>query len=299
MSKQLLVLVTGVLAAMLVCGSAFADGQFGPESDILGFKLSMSQKQAKDYYIANYKGNSFATIPINLTTEFYKTDTVAGFMFDINKSKNNKNVIDRVQITYNPNSGSKDIFAVYRYTKFISSYTAFPHGNSPEVKGTLVLKKVVLDSLIKKYGEPALILPGSVLTDTAYIWAVDKNTVNKVNRNNTYVCINHNYFYETPYDYVPIKNAANSAASNFINTINLMRNQYEQCGMILRVDLHSTNAAQSSSQDYPYMESMSENLIDLTKGTLEITNFANSFSTAANAAKEERLQQDSKNKPSL
>lgn len=296
MFQRLLALITCILAAMFTYGLASADGQFGPESDILGFKLSMSQKQAKDYFTTHYKGSSFTMLPVELIDENYQAKSVAGFAFKDKKTN------DRIAVMFNPNKGTDDVFAISRHTRFISQIT-LDQNNNPHVKGTLVLKQVVLDSLIKKYGEPTRVIrdPNNTRFEK-YVWSIDQ--YDAISNN---VCETDSgksgYFSEPFTDDSDFKDIVQNVSQNFVNTINgYPANSiklYEKCGVILSVVFWLRDISTTPSSHPPYIETLSEDLIDLTKGAHEFGKFGNDFYNGSHAAKEGKLRQNSTNRPNL
>lgn len=295
MNKKYFVYVVLILVNVIVCRSALADEKLENDTDILGFKLSMTQKQAKDYFTHNYKKKPTAMIQIDLKSpDNFKTKILAGFVADI---KNNKNELDRIAVLFNPNKNSNDIFAISRYTKFMSGYSITKSGNT--VDGTLMLKTVLLDSLIKKYGEP-MIKPDVFTKNEVYIWALNQDSF--YDSNNNSACNQYNYFYELPPESGDLKYAVSSISNNFVSSINLplkLIKSHGHCGVILAVEISTANIWPEAGYDYRYVGSMYENLINVTKGTKEIEQFINVFSAGANMAEKEKHEQDSKNKPKL
>jgi hypothetical protein len=276
---------------MFVCQPSFAEGQFGPTSEILGLALSMSQNQAKDYVNTTYKSSPFAMFPVKISSNGYEQKAVAGFVFELKGDAANGRR-DVTSVMFNPNKDSTDIFAISRYVEFFSEATTDPSGK-PKVNGTLVLKQVVLDSLIAKYGKPNKVVPEGHYEE--YIWgstaANNRACVLPASNRTSYL----NEFFFDNYD---VDTLASNANQKFISAINSPSIKlYANCGLVLRVNFGLSDASSFPTRNPPYIQTMSEALIDLSKGTLEFEKFSKDFFAAAAATKNSRLLQDSNTKP--
>ena len=124
--------------------NASADELLEPESDILGFKLSMTQKQAKDYAKTKFKGRPFLMVPVKVASSDYAKDSVLGFFLEVKSRHTDDPVLMRqgvemVRVAFNPNN-SNDIYAVSRFVNF--------------GENSRVTTETLVNSLTAKYGKP-------------------------------------------------------------------------------------------------------------------------------------------------
>jgi hypothetical protein len=270
-----------------------------PNSDILGLNLTMSQDQAKDYVSTSYKGSPIKAIVAQLQAADYSQDVVAGFVFDATLDGTGKGNTDRVAVIFNPSKGASDIFAISRHVQYVSQVT-IDDSQRYHADGTLILKQVLLDSLVKKYGPPIKTDPG-FLPGTQYIWASGARAVGRSN------CVigsgnRSSYYFEPFYSDGSADSAADAAGSQFVTSLNNLQSSatggYGKCGVILRVnlDLLRMDNNQDSAE---YVKAMSEEIIDLSKGDTEMRAFAKAFFSAASKATSVRVGQDAKNAPKL
>lgn len=254
------------LAAIMVGEPAYANGQFGPESDILGFKLSMSQNQAKNYAKTNFKGRPFAILPVNIATNDYKKDSVAGFLLEVKSCHSSDPVliqdgVERVQILFNPNNNSSDIFAIFRYINF--------GVNSRITIATLI------DSLVEKYGQPTSVT-NSGKQYSWYTWAENLAQYNK-NACTPNMGPFYPYFYEQLNANSTVSNSVDITRREFVNYVNGTPNPNKtalrgKCGEMLIINIRAGLGA-----DSVYAYEMRESLIDFSKGVSELISFRDDF----------------------
>lgn len=260
------------IQAMFIAGGwpAVAGGPVSPSSDILGVNLTMSRDQAKKVIADAFPGPSIDEVPVELTTDVFKKSTTAGFFGGASGGDfGNENVL----VLYNPNDAATDIFGVFRAK-------AFPKTNLP-------VEKVLIASLYEKYGQPVRVTGNSL--NKIMIWAAP-GVLESTDRSRARCDSSGlDYFYESA--------DRRFIGEAFVGKMNLIANKnpmqdYSKCGTILQVDV-------MLSGDGVYVTSMKERLIDLTKATLELTQFSNNFWLGANAAKQAKVSKDSQNKPKL
>lgn len=299
---------------ILAASHAYAAGPVSPESDILGVNLTMARDQAKKFLSSEFPGSETIDLTVQLGTNDFKKSAVLGFIMNItSKADNSTNSAksaqaaaqtqlnnrvlgnsplnmpvaaagdyghDSVTVLADPNDNATDIFAISRYKEF--SKANFP------------VRKVLLDSLTEKYGQP------SRTNNLSFTWTapgVLERTRNLQNK--CYQDFNGAYLYElNPNDLFGYDNSArsvvlNQVGSNFIRVINNPGVfDRSQCGTVLQITTQLSN-------DHAYVTSMNETLIDLTKAQSDLTVFAADFSARANAARQDKLLKGSLNKPKL
>jgi hypothetical protein len=299
---------------ILAASHAHAAGPISPESDILGVNLTMGRDQAKKTLLGAFPGSETIDLTAQLSTDVFKKSALLGFIMNItskgdasaNNARseqaaaqtqlNNKTLgasplnmpvasagdygRDSVTVLADPNDNATDIFAISRYKDF--SKVDFP------------VTKVLLDSLIEKYGQP------SRTNDLTFTWTapgVLERTANLQNK--CYRDFNAGYLYELNANDLFGYNSSSRAvilddvSSTFVNVINNLKVfDRSQCGTVLQVRTRLSN-------DRAYVTSMNETLIDLTKAQSDLKVFTDDFSRHVNAARQEKLLKDSQNKPKL
>jgi hypothetical protein len=184
---------------------------------------------------------------------------------------------DKLLVLANPNPNGTDIFSVSRYKEFTKA--SMPPANS------------LVASFIDKYGQPSIAKSGESFTWMApgVLERVQKPVVHCSLSNSM-----DSFLYENPkFDAQQLMSQSFATAINNVNAGD--RNPYyniSKCGTVLQVTLALSN-------DRTYALNMSEVLIDLTKASTELKQFAADFSAHANAARQEKLSKDSLNKPKL
>lgn len=304
MSYRRMLAVAAQTMLVGIVGPTYAAGPIGPDSDILGIKLTMSREQAKKTITNGFPGSQAIELPAQMGTAEYKKSTVGGFFADVTTAAdqaNNQRTIeqankefeakkaagfgdsplnrtigapgdvghDRVVVLYDPNDGATGIFAVSRRKEF--------------TKANFVPAKVLLDSFIEKYGPPSRTNGGS------FTWTAPG--VLQRTQKSPAKCYNEfgDYFYESGND--------RFFSEQFVNFLNLIASKnpnvdFSQCGTVLQVNFTLSNDKLSAL-------GMTETLIDLTRGYAEVKAFSDDFWLHANAAKQEKLMKDSQNKPKL
>jgi hypothetical protein len=299
---------------ILAASHAYAAGPISPESDILGVNLTMSRDQAKKTLSGAFPGSETIDLTALPTVDAFKKSVILGFIMNITskgdassniaksqqaaaQTQLNNKVLgssplnmpvaaagdygrDSVTVLADPNDNATDIFAISRYKDF--SKADFP------------VTKVLLDSLVQKYGQP------SRTNDLTFTWTapgVLERTANLQNK--CYRDFNAGYLYElNGNDLFGYGNASrsvvlNQVGSDFVRVIgNPSVFDRSKCGTVLQVTTRLSN-------DRAYVTSMNETLIDLTKAQSDLKVFTDDFLRHANAAKQEKLLKDSQNKPKL
>ena len=309
-----------IMIAVLTCvlgGSsvpAYADIKIGHDTDILGLNLTMTRDQAKKYVSDHFSGASIVDLPVQMGTDVFKKSTVSGFVADITtKEENSANKdktqqindyvdktkkylgdspldrpisyagdfgSDHVMILLNPNDNATDIFGISRYKKF--SKSSFP------------VEKTLFTSLVEKYGQP------SRSNGTRYTWTASGVLARPHTPNHEcFKDFNDYFLYETDPDLIFSGNAITRGlqigqiSDSFVNIINhLDVFDRSKCETVLQIVLTLSN-------DGTYVTGMTETLIDLTQAQSKLKEFADDFWHRANAAKQEKLNRDSQNKPKL
>jgi hypothetical protein len=311
LSYRHLVAVSAIQAiSVLTGGPSLAGGPVSNESDILGIKLTMSRDQARKFVSENFPGSAIIDLPIELGTPDFKKSTVAGFLVDItskddqaaNQRTNeqatkaievNKAVglggsaivssagdhgQEKLLILVNPNESGTDIFAVSRYKEF--------------TKANFPVAKVLLDSLIDKYGQPSLVKFGS-----SYTWMAP-GVLERTQKPVVVHCFSESnigsFLYENPK--LVALNTVGIGFSSAVNNIDagdkVPYDNISKCGTVLQVNLDLTD-------DRTYVKGMMTRLIDLTRGHAELKQFTSDFWRGANDAKQAKVSRDSQNKPKL
>jgi hypothetical protein len=306
--------------AMLVAGTGptHATGPISNDSDVLGIKLTMTRDQARKVVSDNFQGSTVTEMPVQIGTPELKKSAIAGFWSDVtpkqeiadsknNTDENNKRFeamkaagvarntpgdrpfgavgdhgSDVLMVLFNPNDNGTDIFGVSRYKTF--SKSSFP------------VAKVLLDSLIEKYGPP------SRSTVTSYTWMAPAvldhiQSVDRAHRPRDMHCYAEGdadlFLYESA-DFYSINNIG-QAFTTRINTVDVGKGSmmdYSKCGTVLQVNL-------TLSDDKVYAIKMSQRLLDLTRAHTELKQFATDFFHQADDAKQAKISKDSQNKPKL
>ncbi len=171
-----------------------------------------------------------------------------------------------------------DIFAISRYKEF--------------TKANFPVAKVLLDSLIEKYGQPSLVKFG-----TSYTWMAP-GVLERTQKPVIVHCFAESdvgsFLYENPKLVTPdtVGISFSTAVNNIDAGDKLPYDNISKCGTVLQVNLALTN-------DRTYVTSMSTRLIDLTKGHAELKQFTSDFWRGANDAKQAKISGASQNKPKL
>ena len=224
-------------------------------------------------------------LPLTLVLPGYLKNAVGGLVFEPHSSHSNdqfmaKNGVERTKVLFNPNDGSDDIFAIYRYVNFDNS-----------VNMTMTSLQ---DSLIEKYGQPSFTIPSFNKDYLTYIWA-SKGSGYDIKRCHLDRFGRDAYFYERVEYSRPLSNVIDETERRFIYLINYTGPAYPtNCGTILFVFIQT-----KLGSDHQYAYEMRETLIDLTKGASEIAKFRTDVFSAIDEIKNKKLQKDKENKPSL
>jgi hypothetical protein len=295
--------LAGALCAGAVMGApAWADGQFGADSDIIGLTLRMTQEQAKTYVASKYQASPFALIPAEIIIGQYSSTAVAGFMLDASRDKPDVGNVDRVAVFFDPRVGSKDVIAITRTVQFVSQVNYEEATQRPSVVGTTVLKQVVVDSLIRKYGPPTRIVPQISPTSMELVWALTKGTAE---RSECLPSENSDYYYTSPYIVQSVDEEAQEKSDGFISAINNLGNKVlqnqENCGLVLNVQLDLDDFNAAGAGDNPrYVTNMREELVDLTRTSRELQQYFHEVTAAANKLdQEDRAATDTGAAPKL
>jgi hypothetical protein len=278
MIKHWAIFAACILSIIFANRLVFADGQLGPESDILGFNLSMRQAQAKNYAQTHFKGRPLVTIPVKINTSDYRKDAVLGFLLEVKSGNSNSPVIkegiDLIKVVYNPNNNSNDIYAISRIVNYGYSKSR-------------ITKATVIDSLVTKYGQPSKIVNHG--HDAVLTWlANDDIRISKT-------CMSDRPpLHEAVYGDRSIQANADGTSDYFVGTLNAKINPglipRRNCGLMLIIIIRA-------NVEYAYQ--MEETLIDYSKGVSEWIDFRNDFNTNANESRNKRVTNDLKNKPQL
>jgi len=301
--RKLFVPVTLLFA--IVSPLEVASGQISRDSDILGFKLSMTQDQAKDYATHTYPNGNLTRFPVSLTIGGYAVETTAGFAVDC-KTPTLNYLCDVTNVAFNPTPNSTEIYAISRATRF-SDYSLRDQTQGIPGRGTPITEENLISSLIAKYGKPDI-------SDSArhlYAWGTNKNMLRKL-------ALNRNFWSESflgePTVAAPLSAGANITPDTFRNMaihlgqtvdwllgngspfdfLNRVGNpsELDKCGIILRVELYINYVNHTVGE-------MQEYLIDLGDGAIQVKQFAKSVAAGTAALKQKQMDDASKNKPSL
>jgi len=276
-----------VKAMMIATVPAYA-GQFGPESDVVGLKLSMTQAQAKEFVTKSYPAAPLVMLPATIVSADFKLDTVTGFVFDMNSSQTNDPVlaqqgVDRAKILFNPAKGSSDIIAIVRTVNFGSN-------------GAMTMA-ALRASLVEKYGRPVNSKEwGMTKSDVDYVWASGPNPYNaKACDPDTHVY--RPYFYEDVWANRALGESISETSRGLANYISIRSPKAAAratCGTVLVISIRASGGVRA---EYAY--EMRETLIDLTRGTAELNAFRDDFLNKVNQLKSDKFSKDSQNKPKL
>lgn len=258
-----------MLALLFVGGPAYGTGQFGPESDISGLTLSMGQDQIKKFVKTNYKGRPFALMPVKIATNDYRKDIILGLLLHV-KPHQDDNSMERIRVFFNPDTKSKDIFAIYRYVDYGI--------NSRVTMATLI------DSLVEKYGQPTSV------QGVNYTWSTSGASYNQ----KTFPHFVNNWHgnggsLQDEIDYI----TKNDFMGYFFNNVNPRTEFRGNSGLILNIQISPKLGAPA------YVSNITETLIDLNKSVSELTSFKSDFYAKDSQAINERISHDMKNRPGL
>ncbi|MEJ0051705.1 MAG: hypothetical protein WDN02_10975 [Methylovirgula sp.] len=305
-------------AGLVLTGAAPAfagDVPFGPDSDILGIRLSMSRDEARKLIAQNYPGAPISDFNGALRSGDFQKVVPIAFIADLtskavqsaNQQKNAQlqaderaraavglggPVIgqpgdfgaDRIKVLFDPNDGTTDIIGVSRYT-------AYPPGHQP-VTATL------LAALKAKYGEPVR-SEGNFPYEMNYTWM--QPDAWKRTKNLFPGCF-HDGGVQTLWDDAygagvytergeeEFTNDGFLQGVNFTSSGNL--NYFARCGVVLQVNLRFVKQGD-------YVGEMRASLLNLSQAHTELKAYGAAFWKAADEARAKQLNTDAANKPKL
>ena len=277
-----------LISAFITASPAFADGQFGPDSDILGFKLSMTQAEAKDYATKNYPNSQLVMLPVTLNESGYSTNTVAGFML-IDKEKLKTGITEMAEVLFDPNKDSTDIIAISRTTNF---------ANAAQYGASVLIQNSV-DSVKAKFGQPDLVQRTSTPNDFFFIWGLKKDMLKKLFFRNPYgglwIITPGSYFGED-ISQSSEELAPGAAQRDFVSALNRIGTKNAtsiatldpsgQVGIMLQIRIWGTGDTVSV---------ITEKLVDVTKGLDAFRAFNASINAGVDAVKKAKHDQLSGN----
>jgi hypothetical protein len=281
MTKSLLALAIFSVLNVFSTGPTAA-GQFTPESDLAGLTLMMNKTQVKEIIAKRYPAAPLQMLPLTLVMPGYLKNIVGGLVFEAHAgpSNNPRNGADRTKVLFDPNEGSDDVFAIYRYVNFDTN--------------TNMTMASLHDSLVEKYGEPSLAITSFNKDYWTYIWAA-KGSGYDPKRCNLDKFGHDAYFYERVEYSGPLLNVVDETERRFVSVINYKGPGYPtNCGTILFVFIQTRLG---TNNQYAY--EMKETLIDLTRGVSELAKLRSEVFAAIDQIATKKLQKDKENKPEL
>ena len=290
-----------------VAGPNVAPSQaFGPDSDILGLRLSMSSDEIKKYLSNNFTIQKNHEIEEALAVGPYQQTGTFGYYAEITTQQDqqhNKEVLDQANKDYqtrmaagmgtgNPGLDQTILqtgdLAVERLTIFflpdqpgviaIMRHKEFRATQRP-------LKDVTLKALEEKYGPPDFV--GTIFGDksrSTYSWTTAKKLKS-----------NEETWNMLGFDLIGLEEQTSPNIANLVNIIDGPKKYYSNCGVVLRVVL--TVSGQAGDMDH--LTAMDATLVDFSKEKAEVDAFAKDFEAKADAAKQQQLSKDANLKPQL
>jgi hypothetical protein len=286
---------------------ASAAGQADANTDIAGFRLSMSQSEAKAYAAKAYPGAHIVDFLIDMQRDTRTQRVNAGFEFE----KDNGDTLERIRVSFNPDKSASDIFAISRFVTFSSK--------------TPMVKKTLVDSLFAKYGEPINSKGRPGEREYTFLWSGPELPQLREPPGSLNNCLSGatsdatdaisrgaiSFFYEQAPQAPVQQNLSGDAPRNLMRVLHIMeqgrRNNskigatlsefdYSRCGTVFIVRAF---APDSWDHQTNYFSAMSQTIINLTKGTAEISAFGEAFFKAGDDATTQRIEGESTNKPKL
>jgi hypothetical protein len=276
-----LVTLTTISALQIYSTGPTTAGQFTTDSDLSGFTLTMSRAQIKETIANRYLTAPLVMLPLTLVMPGYLKNIEGGLVLEAHSgpSNNPRSGTDRIKILFNPNDGSDDVFAIFRYVNFDTSMTM----------------AALQDSLVEKYGQPSVTSNSFLKDTTTHIWTVKgANYDSKKCAKERFLGFDA-YLYERVELVGPLANAKDDTERVFVSVINKNGSAYPaNCGTILSVFIQTKLGSNNQ-----YAFEMKETLIDLSKAVAEIGKLRTEAFSAINQIANTKLQKDRQNKPSL
>jgi hypothetical protein len=266
------------------------DGHFGPDSDVLGISLSMTQNQALNFMKKNHPNLPLAMLSVNAHTQDYRTEAVAGFVVNMTPNGTTDWMsgdlasfdTERLKVLFDMNRAATNILSVSRSVRY-------------NFKNTITITSL-RQSLIDKYGKPTSVTQSGMGGETTYVWTRIPAAYN------ARTCPSNYHYFSATVGYGESRSGALRANQDeFLSYISSDQAfirvpflSHQNCGTMLIVSA-STGLGDRSD----YVDIFSETLIDVSGGIAALEKFRNEFWTKANQLKNERLAKDSAGRPKL
>jgi hypothetical protein len=309
LSYRHLVAVSAIQAiSILAGGPSVAGGAVSSESDILGIKLSMSRDQAKQFIQQQFGTSDFPPIAVELGTPEYNLNVGVGFSADVTPKKDkeaNQTQLDNttklneqlrangcnsamclstapqllkdaLDIYFDPNDGGTAMLAMTRHA-------IYPEGSD-------ILYSAFVQALTDKFGSPPQFMGDSY----NHYWA------------DVPVSKNHSELFECMKFAENFGNRVGAFEDKFPLVMNGFGNRQlkqPKCGTYARVYIEAypkpAQAGTPSDYNTKYVRKFDMLLVNVRAGYGGLNSYAANFWAAANKAKQDKLIQQSQNKPKL
>ncbi|MDR3487396.1 MAG: hypothetical protein P4M05_21130 [Bradyrhizobium sp.] len=300
-----------------VISAAPADAQgvkFGPDSDVLGLRTTMSRSEVESALKASYPGAQVTVAPVVVSIGAVQKKFDVALIVDLtsqaDKQANQKTaaeiqaemnarkaaglgdspldkpiaspgdvVQDRLKVLLSQSEADPRILGVSRYVEY-------PADKQP-------VYATVLDALVAKYGPPTKVT-GERVNQMTYTWGgaprPGAKSLTDCSRRLFFDTVGEDGFYGMPA-------LIDFTGQQFVKTMNVVTSKnplanYEPCGLFLAVTLQFT-------KNPDYIGAMAVHLNDLSRIYAQLGAVGNGIAADADAAKKKKLDADAVNKPKL
>jgi len=292
----------------LIGGPSVAGGAISNESDILGIKLSMSRDQAKQFIRQQFGTSDFPPITVDLGTPEYSLNVDVGFSADVTPKKDKdanqtqldnttklneqlrangcnsamclstapKLLKDTLDVYFDPNDNGNAMLAMTRHV-------IYPESSD-------ILYSAFVQALTDKFGSPPQFMGDSF----NHYWA------------DVPVSKSHSELFECMKFADNFGNRIGGLEDNFPLVMNGFGNRQikpPKCGMYVKVNIDAVpkpaQGGMPSDFNTKYVRKFDMTLVNVRAGYGALDSYASKFWAAANKAKQDKLTQQSQNKPKL
>lgn len=303
------VLRSALPASLILASVAAAQAQtahFGPDSDVLGLRLSMTRAEAERVLAAEFPGAPVKVVPVKLTLDTVSRALDVALIADLSKREERAalpqpdispldkpvtsgptDLIERVEVLTDL-TGTGPILGIYRAA-------SYPAGKQPVVK-TLV------DALTAKYGPPLKVIAQRGVYEATYVWGDARAAAAKPLQ---FSCLGEQAINHYPYDSMneysaelDLSQVLNSVADGFVSEINNPNfSSLSACGIVLAV--HFQYPQTNKDFDTSYIENMQVHYLDYGRTYEQISAFRKSLTDDVEKARQQKLDSDAKVAPKL
>ncbi|HEY1723306.1 MAG TPA: hypothetical protein VGG27_18835 [Magnetospirillaceae bacterium] len=262
----------GIAAIEALAPSAAVAADKIDDADIVGFKLSMTQDQIRQYIATHMRRSLPFDIDIDFGQSGYDQKNKLGVAFEITdapSAETPKPPYDYVAIAYNPNGDQHDIFSIMRTVHY-----------DPSMNMTL---NSIVSSLREKYGQEDSSLQGV----NNFFWGADTGPRGECHRS------------AVAYEDGLLRRQYAAPQNLFLTFMGSMKggptkpqwaSKPSHCGTVLFAQIISVNG---------YVNDFTIKLINIGRMESELIRFYADYAAHADKAASDKMNTDSKTKPKL